>query len=489
VPLDVEKAKPRIIELNNSDPIRMAELLTKLFSEETGGRPSFWEMYFGSDNDKKKIVGPLYGQLTFEAVPDTKKIIVISKIPAAYTVIEDLIKELDSREKADIPKVITLKYADAEDLCEQLNAILNEPGTRATLRRSSRGLSKQTVDSSGQTQSEAGQDDTESREDITPWWSSGGGSRQRGEEEMPISNIIGRIRFIPVHRSKAILVLAPPEYIADISKMIEELDKPGKQVMVKAVIVQVDHSSMTSLGIKLGSDVGLDALGDNAIKVLTKLSFLETHGSVKLEASMGVNAVIDFLGKQADARVLNQPTLWTKDNEEAEFFKGKRVPFITGSRESSEGGSRDNDYSYEPVGVTLRVRPNITPEKDVDMVINLIISQLEQETIAGQPVPNELKTTTHLIVKDGETVMLGGILFRNTSEIEQKVPLLGDIPLVGNIFRHNDSVESNNELLVFITPYVIDDHSSMPTMEELEKADQKLKSILKEMEAEMSEGQ
>ena len=93
-------------------------------------------LFYGDEAEqKKKIVGPLYGQLTFENVPETKKIIVISKIPEAYEIVEQLILDLDRQEMAEIPKVVVLKYADPEDLSERLNAMFNEPGTIAPIRR------------------------------------------------------------------------------------------------------------------------------------------------------------------------------------------------------------------------------------------------------------------------------------------------------------------------------------------------------------------
>lgn len=481
IPLDVERVKPLIITLQNSDPVQMADLLTKLFTEETStSSPPWWRWWASDDEKKKKIVGALYGQLTFEPVPDTKKIIVISKIPEAYDVIKDLVNQLDSMEVAELPMVVTLNYADAEDLCDQLNAILNEPGTTATIRRSKRGLSDYSTEDDGTTKSDTDQDTSISTDIITPWWNK---ARSREGEEMPTSNLIGRIRFIPVHRSKAILVLSPIEYQQSLKEMIKALDQPGKQVMIKAIIVEVDHSEMTSLGVRLSSNItSFGTIGENAINALTKLSLLEEHGSFKLDASMSVNTLVDLLIKEAHGKVLNQPTLWTKDNEEAEFFKGQRIAFIESSQTSQEGTAQSSEYKYDNVGVTLRVRPNITPEKNVDVTINLIISQVEQELINTQVARSELNTTTHLIVEDGQTIMMGGILFKNESEIERKVPLFGDIPLLGGLFRHYDMLDSNNELLVFITPYVVDANSSVETIEELGTAEEKLESVLEDLE-------
>jgi len=481
IPIDVEQDQYRIISLQNSDPVQMVNLLDKLFTEEsTGSNRSFMRFFFGfgNEDEKKKIVGTLYGTLTFEAVPDTKKIIVISKIPEAYDVIEKLVKQLDSQEMAEVPRVITLKYADAEDLCDQLNAILNEPGTTATIRRSKRGLSVDTMSAtagsdSGSTKTDSGGTSTEI---ITPWWNRG---TRATNTEMPTSNLIGKIRFIPVHRSKAVLVLAPPEYLEAITTMIEELDQPGKQVMIKAVIVEIDHSSMTSLGVQLATDI--DAFGtleENAISALYALTNTETHGSLTLRTTANVNVLVDLLIKKANARILNQPTLWTKDNEEAVFIKGKEVAFITASKTSQEGASTDKSYDYKDVGVTLRVRPNITPEKAVDTTINLEISEVESELINTQIAVNKLNTTTHLIVNDGETILLGGILFQKDTLIRRKVPLLGDIPIAGALFSHEETLQTNNELLAFITPYVIDEQTSAEAARQVEEPIDKMEAIM-----------
>ena len=114
---------------------------------------------------------------------------------------------------------------------------------------------------------------------------------------MPTSNLIGRIRFIPVHRSKAILVLAPPEYMDDIRQMVEELDKPAKQVLIKAVIVQADHSEMTSLGLKLsyGATEISKITGSSAlVEILAELTSLETYGAWTLSTTTSVDALVDF---------------------------------------------------------------------------------------------------------------------------------------------------------------------------------------------------
>jgi len=508
-PLDVNEVKPRIIELRNSDPVQLADLLNTLFSQSTGssGRISIVDIMFGGSSmsqQRQKIVGPLYGQLTFEDVPGTKKIIVISKIPEAYDVIEQLVLDLDKEEMAQVPKVVPLKYADPEDLSERLNALFNEMGTTAAIRRSQQGLSAYSMEATNQSASTSG-------------GSSGGGSSTGGTNtaeyrppwttgrtsttEEPISNIIGKVRFVPDIHTKSLLVLAPPQFMANIEQVIHELDVPGKQVMIRAIVVEVDHSKVTSLGVELATNpTAFGTLEENSVLALGSLTNLGRFGSTKaipaspiaagqessasvLGVSADIYGLIDFLIKKTRAKVLNQQTVWTKDNEEATFFKGDKVAFYTSSTTVAQGTAATQNFEFQRVGMTLRGRPSITPEKNVDMIVNVILSQLTGSEKNGQPVRSEMETTTNMIVKNGQTIMLGGILSQKDQTIQRKLPLLGDIPVIGGLFGHEETTASNNELIVFITPYVVDELDNMlpEAQQELKDNKSKLEGIQQEL--------
>ncbi|MHC4569528.1 MAG: secretin N-terminal domain-containing protein, partial [Planctomycetota bacterium] len=433
VALDLEAIKPRILTLRNSDPVQMTDLLKTLFSEESSGSGNnFMRYIFGDDMDEKeKIVGPLYGQLTFEEVPGTKKIVVISNVVGAYEVIEDLVEELDSEEMAEVPELIELKYADPEDLSERLNALFVEAGQQATIRLTDEGLSDE---SEMDTESESGggnaNNNTTQPATYTPPWS-GGGARSGLNTEMPISNVIGRIRFVPEPHTKSIMVLSPPEFMTNIRALINLLDVPGKQVIIEAVIVELEHSKMTSLGVELATDpAAFGTLSENSLLALGNLTTLGTHGSASgivspaigpqdpagtsgtiLQVGTDIYALIDFLIKTTDARILNQQTIWTKDNEEARFFKGQVVAFSAGSTLTGTGASQAN-IEYRPIGMEVAARPSITPEDSVDLVVGVELSALLADIVNLQPVQDKMKTTTNMIVQDGQTLMLGGILFQ-----------------------------------------------------------------------------
>ena len=506
VELDINQVKPRIIELKNSDPVKMAQLLTKLFSEASDDMSrSFMRLLFYGDEteQKKKIVGPLYGQLTFENVPETKKIIVISKIPEAYAIIEQLVMDLDRQEMAEVPMVVQLKYGDPEDLSERLNAMFNEAGTLAPIRRTPSGLGNYSMEentSSGgqsggnQTGGGGGNNSGSNPTEYTPPWSRGGGGRG-AQGEQPLSNVIGHVRFVPDPHTKSILVLSPPEFHNDIRETIGTLDVPGMQVMIKATVVEVDHSALTSLGLELATNpASFDTSQGNSVVAANALAALSSSGSAALGpifptgetgqvigTQVNVYALIDFLVKHVNAKVLNEQTLWTEDNEEASFFKGSQVAFLAGNTISGSGLSQQ-EVKFEKVGMTLAVRPSITPEKNVDMIVNILMSQLTGELVNLQPVRSRMETKTNMIVRDSETLMLGGILFQEKSKIKHKVPLLGDLPLIGWLFQHNTDRVSNNEMIVFITPYVISDGKmSEEAKAALEKSKERLNRTQEEL--------
>jgi type II secretion system protein D len=498
IPIPVDELKPRIITLRNSDPVQMVDLLKTLFTEEGGGGLSIFDILFGGgSDDKQKIIGPLYGQLTFEEVPGTKKIIVISKIPEAYDVIEQLIFDLDREEMGEVPKVIELKYADPEDLSERLNAMFVEAGQTARIRLTEQGLSGASAmddtEDGGSSNANQNQSAGQSEDNTyTPPWS-GSGARSRIDEELPISNVIGRIRFVPEPHTKSIMVLAPPEFMDEIEGLIGQLDVPGKQVMIEVIIVEIEHSKVTSLGIQLATDpAAFGSIGENALTALGNLTHIGTHGSISgtiaptalAPTPIGVTgsgsvfgvgtdiyAMIDFLIKTTDAKIMNQQTLWTKDNEEASFFKGSEVAFQ--SSESITQNTTTQNVQFDKVGMEMRARPSITPEDNVDMEVKVLISQLTSDLVNKQPVRSHMETKTNMIVRDGQTLLLGGILFQKDSVVERKLPGLGDLPLIGGLFRHNSVIQTNSELLVFITPHVIDE----PTAELPEAVTEKKKIL------------
>lgn len=455
-PIDPDKIGIETYELKYADPGEIRDLFTEMFSEREPRQAAWWQASGGD----VKPVGRLLGQFMFQVMPSSNKLIVQTKSVANFQVIDDLIAKLDQPQRAGLPLLIELKYANAEDLCEQLNAMLAEPGTLAKIRRSEQGLSNYTNQSATSVASASSGSSNSPNNQADPgiiefWWQ----PYRRPQNKMPTSNLIGKIRFVPVYRGNAVMVLAPAGFLDPIQELIEQMDQPGRQVIIHARIGEIQHDDQTTLGLRLASDPSILSAADSAVGGSIGVNFtdLVAGGTTTITAQTNLTLLLNLLVREFDMKILLSPSLTASDNEAAEFFDGQELSIINEFRGSSEGTSTVTDITDKRVGNLLRVRPHITSEGTVNLLINLEISRIVpgSSTPSGNPVFDRREVTTEVIVKNGQTIMLSGILRQEDFDDIRKVPLLGDLPLIGGLFRATDKGIRNRELVVFITPQVM----------------------------------
>lgn len=457
-PLPDEAVVPRVYDLKNSDPIKVRDLLEGLFGKGTTTTQ-------GNSTTTSQGVGRLAGQFSFQALPDSGRLIVVSKSPDNMAVIDKIIDGLDQPQSIGLPEVVELKHANAEDLAEQLNTLLAQDGTLAQIRRSESGLSDSTLTSSpfaqdastNTTNNQNNQNNAAtSASNIQFWW-----QRSRPPtDKAGASNLVGAIRIVPVWRQNALLVLAPPEYRASVSQLIAQLDKPGRQVLISAIVAEMSTDDATALGLRWSSQTITPTNSDNSIQFgtdQTRSGFIGSlFNSSVLDVNMNVNVMLQALAEKTDVQILSEPKIFTSDNQEAEFFDGQDIPFVTDSQ-TNNNGNLVQSFDYRAVGIQLRIRPRIANNKDVDVRVNLELSSIVPgQTLFGGFVVDRRETTTQLILRDGQTVVISGIIRKEDSDITRKVPLLGDIPLLGALFTSKEKSTKSTELLVFITPIVVE---------------------------------
>jgi type II secretion system protein D len=457
-PVKEDTVAPRIYELKNSDPIKVRDALRELF-----GQP-------GSGGSNTAGVGRLAGQFSFEALPEQSRLIVLSKSPDNLSAIDELVLKLDTPQTAGLPRIVELKHATAEELAEQLNTLLSQEGTLAQIPRQETGL---TQGNAGASPFASDQDTAATNQQNTGagtmqfWW-------QRARPPTTTagsSNLVSKIRLVPVWRQNALMVLSPPEYSQSIVDLITELDKPGRQVLLKAVIAEISLEDATALGLRWSNSPITPTLADNAVSLGANTAgqdaggiFTGTQNNLLpglfdtsiLNVGVDLNLLLQALAQKTGVNILSEPRIFTSDNQEAEFFAGQDVPFITDSQ-TTDNGALTQSFDYRAVGLSLRVRPRITPKRDVDLRINLELSSLQpDQTLFGGFIVDRRETTTHLIVKDGQTVVVSGIVRSEDASINRKVPLLGDIPLIGALFQSVEKSTTTTEIVAFITPIVIE---------------------------------
>ena len=448
----------KLYALKYTDPLKVRDLLQALLGGGSGGAAQGGQRR-GSGTSRarsgvEQMVGGIY---TIEAYPDSNSLIVLCKTEFSFDFLDDLIDSLDQPSDIGLPMLIELKHANAVTLAELLNIQLADGGGGG-MSIPDQGLrGREGGDTDGATGG-GGREGTGPAGTMTFPWQNG---RAR-EDQTPESSLIGKVRIVPVVRQNALSILAPPAHREALRELVEYYDRPGRQVMISVIIAEVALTDALSLGLRLSTfDIGSPSRPDNAF--LSTGSFMGTDTNVLsglfdtsvLSVNFNINAFFQALAQNNRVRILQEPRIFTADNQEANFFDGRDVPFITNTTINSLGNPTDS-FEYREVGVSLNVRPRITANRHVDMEINLELSTISDERLFGGAILDRRETTTRVVVKHGQTIVLSGILRDEESEIVRKVPFLGDIPLLGLLFQSRETETVRSELIAFITPYVVD---------------------------------
>jgi general secretion pathway protein D len=412
-----------------------------------------------------------------EAYPDSNRLIIVSKTPDNFRWLDALIEQIDQPLEAGMPLNIPLKHASAVELAEILNALLAQSGATATIRAPEEGLSgidfnvastngtSNTNAFTSGNNNPAGGGAAEGQIQF-PWQS----GRAAGEDAAEVSALVGKSRVVPNAGQNSLLVLAPPEIQQSLSQIIEDLDKPGRQVMISVVLAEVQLGDELALGVKWGP--GVSATNpNNAVAVAggnngpifagSKTGIFPPDLSTSvLNFALNVNVVLQALAAETNVRILQQPRIFTSDNKEAKFFQGQDIPFQASSlSDLNTGGGVNATFEQIPVGIGLNVRPRITKDENVNMQIEVLLSNQNRATpqgVGGNPVIDRRQTNTTVTVKNGQTIVLSGIRRETENKIKNKVPVLGDVPVLDWVFANTNEVKEVTELLVFVTPTVVD---------------------------------
>lgn len=290
--------------------------------------------------------------------------------------------------------------------------------------------------------------------------------------------------------TNALVITAPPEVIRSIRSVIAQLDVRRAQVLVEAVIAEISAEKAAELGVQwvidassnglvgftnfdagtasLANLIGLAAQADSGDLTALSAARVPQGAQIAVGDFTGNNrfgALISALAKDADTNVLSTPVVVTLDNEEAEIVVGQNVPFVTGTYTTSTGGtdtSVGNPFQTiqrQDVGITLKVKPQINEGNAVKLEISQEVSNVvpSANSASQGPTTNKRAIKTNVLVEDGQILVLGGLIDDQLTETAQKVPLLGDVPLLGNLFRYRNTSKLKRNLMVFLHPVILRD--------------------------------
>ena len=289
----------------------------------------------------------------------------------------------------------------------------------------------------------------------------------------------GQIQADPA--TNALIITAPEPQYRQLRSVIDMLDQRRAQVFVESLIAEVSADKAAEFGVQWMSGTGTNGslvglLGTNfAVGGTNLLTLAAGAATNSIRPSTGLNlavgsqrngvlalgALARFLQSNGDANVLSTPNLLTLDNEEAKIVIGQNVPFVTGSYAAAAAGTTNPFTTIErkDVGLTLRVRPQISENGTIKMQVYQEVSNVDAKSIGSKDglITNKRSIETNVLVDDGSIVVLGGLLQDDTSTSQEKVPGLGDIPFFGNLFKSEVRSRKKTNLMVFLRPVVVRD--------------------------------
>ena len=316
-----------------------------------------------------------------------------------------------------------------------------------------------------------------------------------GEKESS-GDIKGITTSISFHQdTNSLVISAQPDILKSLKSVITQLDIRRAQVLVEALIIEVSDQLARDLGVQLlysgdgknspaavqrfgnpnpdliaitGSQLSLEGNNSSNLTTTASNSLLGLEGMAAGIARIkndgeSFAAILNIITNDADSNVLSTPSIMTMDNEQASIIVGQEIPITTGETLSMNNSNPFRTVQRQEVGVKLTVTPQINEGNAVKLVINQEVSSVVGPITAAATdlITSKRQIQTTVLVEDGDTIVLGGLIDDDVQEIEKKIPILGDIPLVGRLFKSTSTSRSKRNLIVFMRPTIIRDTASV----------------------------
>lgn len=425
--------------------------------------------------------GIVQGKVKIIADDRTNIMIVISR-PSNFAFFDKIVAILDRPVEPEIVvRVFALEYAKAEEIAGILNEFV---GAAKTETKTAVPQASAAEGAAAPAASQALQDYVAAR--------AAAEARLRqavGEEKAKIGQLSANTRILADKRTNSLLLMGTKADVAALEDVIDRLDTMLAQVLIEAVILEIGLTKSLSYGVdwlqrsmsvyagqsqgKAGGVVvrqplfsfgGGQRLSDGTTfkdgSTIQRNDPILDAGSLSYFATLfdlNIDAVIRMAAGSSDARILSTPVILTTDNTEAKIIVGEERPVVT-STSTSVAGQQTSSYEYRNIGINLTVTPRINPQRVVVMEISQTADNVGGfEVIDGNNVPiiTKREMSAQIAVASRSTIVLGGLVSTDRRKTRAKVPILGDIPILGTIFRSDTDKDNRTELMVLLTPYVM----------------------------------
>ncbi len=384
----------------------------------------------------------------------TNSLIVIAT-PSVLMAAEDLIAKLDipTPEGRGQIHVYYLEHADAEELAQVLTA------QAAEIERTQAAAAAATTTRQGRGQAQPA------------------AQRRRPAQAASGTTPLG-ITITADKPTNSLVITAPPEAYAVLKEIIEKLDIRRSQVLVEALFAEVTIGAANDFGVEWrviddpdgGTQVFAGSTGSaqtGVINDLTASSLLASptgliigalRNTININGTeiLNIPAVLRAFDGNSDVNILATPNLLTTDNEEAEIVIGEERPFLqTTQNDSTNINVATRTFEFRDVGITLRMTPQISHGKTVRLNLFVELTAFVDEAEVGAVTTTKRSTQTTVIADDGQTIVIGGLIREDSNEAQTQVPCVGNAPLIGWAFRQQSQSQRKNNLLIFITPHIL----------------------------------
>ncbi len=316
----------------------------------------------------------------------------------------------------------------------------------------------------------------------------------------------------------ALIVLANSAQIQNIRDTINALDVEKSQVYIKAKIVEVNTNLAENIGVKYGFNGGaitskgvfslMASSGAAPLAISSELMGFLNQGGTKtiyndagnpigtetssnFQFEQGIKQVfstgvqLDLLKQNGAAQVLSEPSVLCTNNKESTIYVGQTQSIITQSQQSTQGSSNVlNNYSREDIGITLKVKPRLSSNNKVTLEVETTIEDVlpGSGAAADRPTTTKRSVNTNAIINHGQTIILGGLIKKSTGKSSTKIPILGDIPILGRLFTSQGEATSKINVVIYLTPYIVKRSTDLATLrknlDELDSIQEKFNRIV-----------
>jgi general secretion pathway protein D len=281
----------------------------------------------------------------------------------------------------------------------------------------------------------------------------------------------------------AIIAIGESGVLKGLKLIIDELDKEQYQVYVQAKIIEISQSESSDIGVQYGlagGDVtasGLYAMsanfGSTDLTAAASAAVLTALGDIGSGAgkAFALGATLDFLEGNGASKTVSNPSILCVNNKESSIYVGKTISISTGSVSTATGiNGVTNSYKREDVGLTLKIKPRVSSNDKVTLDVEAILENVLDDgskNATGQPVTSKQEVKTQAILGHGESIIIGGLVKIYDTETVSKVPVLGYIPIIGEyLFSSKSTSEEKDNLVVILTPYVIDNSENLSQLQQ-----------------------